>query len=418
MFFNNNIISGTMSKYISDNDSVLRATFSFEDFLKHTGLNTVLIGFNSSTTANAMSQFDYRAVQLAIRTIGDKFEGDPNIDTFLPTVPDLLFDICFDGYFLPYMSSEFRQSFNNLNVSHTTDIKKRLAVLVEAANETVIFKNSTPTDLKPDVGPITALPSGTFFTFGQSLYNLTAEFNADSFKSKISPIILKAFLPVFFYRYLHNKLTSCGANQEACKRNFALGRLVFVYFMAMSLFLIVFSDPERIKKYKSVTNDNDAVLKERKERLLRIMDAVLIKLGDKALMVPSEGGEQRPADVAQFYDSVKKLSLNNVKESNDLSHLKDDIQTMQNNLSNYNQMESLNARNVFYMKLMFYGAAVFAVIVVSFTIGLTFTRRFAFAEAVSLVALIACLVSMWLNYTRTIGDGGKSNDVIREWVTK
>jgi hypothetical protein len=405
-----------MASFISDSDPVLKKTFDFENFLKTTGISTVLSGYNS-TGGVVSTAFDFNAVQLGMRTFGDAFEANPNIELFLPKVPELLFDVCFDGYLVPYLATEYRQSFINLNVSHTTDLKKRLLALVEAVSDTEVFKNSTASDLKPDVGPITALPSATFFSFGQSLYNLTADFNADSFKSKIAPLLLRAFLPVFYYRYLDQKLQQCPADQAGCKRNFALGRLVFVYYVVMSLFLIVFSAPDKIKKYKAVTNDNDAVLRERKERLLHIMDAVLIKLGDRSLLASESGGsDQRPAELSQFYDGVKQLSLSNVKDSNDLTRIKDDIKTMQNNLANYNQMEALNLRNAWVAKVAFYVALFAGLVIVPFVVALTVMGHFGVAEGVSAVGVLLCLVGMWINHTRTPGDGGKPTQTVREFV--
>lgn len=379
-------------------DPVLKKAFEFDTFLRNSGMDAVLKGY--STTASGGGTFDFRAVQSSLRTLGDTFASDPIIESFVGKMPELLFDICFDNYFVPYLSSEFRQSFNNMNISHTTDLKKRLKALVDAVNETAVFKNATATDLKPDIGAITTLTAVTFFSFGQSLYNLTAEFNAESFKNKVAQQVMTSFLPVFYYRHLSEKLTACGSDDKKCKRAYVLARLVYVYYLAMSLFLMVFASPERTKKYKAVTNDNDAMLKSRKQRLLHIMDGVLIKLGDPALR-EDDGASSGPADLKQFYDDVKQLSLSNVQQSNDLARLKADISTMQNNLSNYNQMEGLNAKQTSMYRVMFYVNLVFWILVLAYIIGLTVLRRFALAETVSICSILICAWLLWTNHFKS-----------------
>jgi hypothetical protein len=384
-------MSNFLNQYPETNaDSILRKTFELDAFLASTGLFSVLTGYTANTDSDR-STFNYRSVQAAMRILGDDYANGPIIESFVGRMSDHLFELCFDSYFIPYISSEFRQSFNNMNVSHTTDLKKRLELLVQAINPLTFFEND-----RPNVGAVTSLPTAQFFAFGEGLYNLTADFNADSFKQKIAPFIVTSFQPYLHYQYLSAKLSQCNNTDQRCKRVYTLGRLIFIYFTCMSLFLIVFSSAEKMKKYKIVTNENDALLNERKKRLLHLMDSILSKLGEPAMQ---NDGDKTPTDVAKFYSTVKQMSLDNVQESNDLSRLKSDLEAMQNNLSNYNQMEGVNAKDLWYSKMAFVANLVSWSLVVVFVIGLTVVKRFRIAEVVSWIAVVFAIVLM-LGYVK------------------
>ena len=93
-----------------------------------------------------------------------------------------------------------------------------------------------------------------------------------------------------------------------------------------------------------------------------------------------------------FYNAVKQMSLNNVKTSNHVVKMKNDITVLQNNLGNYNAMESVTARQYYNIKVWFYVSLVFWLGMIAYTVGLTLLRSYLLADVMSAISIVACIL--------------------------
>ena len=377
--------SSVLQKYeLVKTDGVLRGVFDFDKFLETTGMDQVLLGFGANENT---SRYDFRVVDYAIETmakhVGKELDEDRLVNGGAHLWADMLFDICFEKGFVPYLLNDFRQSFNNTNISQTSDIRKQVQDLLEQVDVRKELFNKAGAIQVDAVEQI----SQSYFSFGESLYVQTAEFDVGKFKTKVTPIIIATFKPYFYYKYLYLNHTECGANDQRCLRIYMLACMVYIYYFIMSIFLIVFATHEKTQAFKAATNQNDISINEARRKLVHMMDNTLVILSDDTMR---ENGEK--TDVRDFYNAVKQMSLNNVKTSNHVVKMKNDITVLQNNLGNYNAMESVTARQYYNIKVWFYVSLVFWLGMIAYMVGLTLLRSYLLADVMSAISIVACIL--------------------------
>ena len=377
--------ANVLSKYERvKSDAVLKNVFDFDQFLKTIGMHDVLMGFGANSTT---SRYDYRNVKYSVDAIKKHIsksleDAASTMATDLKLWEPLLFDICFEKMFVPYMTNDFRQSFNNTNISQTSDIRKQVEAIVSAIDVQVMFGP----DGKIQNSAIEKLPPAPYFSFGESLYVQTAEFDVVKFKTTVTPQIAASFKPYFYFKYLHKNYNECNPSDQKCVRIFMLACLVYIYYFVMSLFLIIYATHDKMTAYKTATDQNDISINETRRLLVHIMDNTLVVLSDDEMR---DNGEK--SDIRDFYNTVKEMSLRNIKASNNLVKMRNDISILQNNLSNYNSMEAITARQYFNIKVWFYVSLLFWIGMTIYMVGLTLTRSFLMADILTAISIIVCI---------------------------
>lgn len=378
--------AGVLQKYEQvKSDAVLKNVFDFDQFLRTIGMHEVLMGFGATVNT---TRYDFRNIKYSVDSIKkhlkDRLDDEPSdITADFNQWDPILFDICFEKAFVPFLTNDFRQSFNNTNISQTSDIRKQVEIMVTAIDVNVLFDS----DGRIAYGAMETLPPAPYFSFGESLYVQTAEFDVAKFKTMVIPHIATAFKPYFYYKYLLVHYQQCNPTDQKCVRIYMLACLVYIYYFVMSLFLIIFATHDKMIAYKSATDQNDISINECRRILVHIMDNTLVVLNDDSMR---DNGEQ--TDIRDFYNTVKEMSLKNIKSSNNLVKMKNDITILQNNLSNYNAMESVTSRQYFRIKVWFYVSLVFWIGMTVYMVGLTLTRSLMLADILTALSIIVCIL--------------------------
>jgi hypothetical protein len=369
-------------------DAVLKNIFDFDQFLKTVGMHELLMGFGANEGA---ARYDYRNVKYSVDSIKkhlgnslDDNDSPPSNNGDMHLWEGLLFDLCFEKAFIPYLTNDFRQSFNNTNLSQTTDIRKQVESVVFAVDVRNLFDTASG---QVKNAAIEALPPAPYFSFGESLYVQTAQFDVNKFKTMIIPRLAASFKPYFYYKYLYTQYTKCSPSDQKCVRIHMLACMVFIYYFAMSIFLIIFTTQEKTSAYKTATDQNDISINETRRTLVHIMDNTLVLLNDDAMR---DNGEK--TDIRDFYNNVKQMSLTNIKTSNNLVKIKNDIVNLQNNLNNFSSMEAIAAKNYFKIKVWFYVALIAWIGMTIYMVGLTLMRSFLMADILSGISIAVCII--------------------------
>jgi hypothetical protein len=319
-----------------------------------------------------------------MRVIISKFASYQNdIDVLLANMHDIMFDICFEQHFAKYVRDQFRESFNNENVSLINEVRKSILVIVQSADiMQLIDKTGIPRETA-----ITSLPN-TLFMFGEGLYVNVSNFNVEQFKTKIASSIVSSFYPYFYIQRLNASRAACTDANQSCTRIYKLASYIYVYYMVMTIFLIVFSTDDSVEKYKKTTNENDINVDDKRASMVFIMDTTLLKLNSPTM---SEKGEQK--DIAVFYDNIRRMSLENVQASNKVVESKRDIDNLQNNLKNYNAMENITYNDLLNTRISFYVQCILWIAVVIYMFAATFSRHLFAADLVTFISVVTLL---WL----------------------
>lgn len=320
-----------LNKYPEVNaDALLAKVFDFGTFMNLTKLHNIMAGYK-----NTSKNYDMRILKHYMDNVATAFydKADRDAEMFLIYASDALFKTGFDHSMIPYFSNEFQQAFNATNTSQVEALHDAIEKLVMAVEPTQLF------DPKTAQGKDNAIKikADSFFQFGETFYHKTSDFKAQEFKNKLSPQVLESFFPFFFYRYLNEKLSICPDANMQCKRLYKLAKYVFMYYSLMSVFLAIFAKAEDTVRYKESNNEDDIVVNEKRQRIVYIMDSILIKMNDADMQ---DSGMS--SDVATFYTNIKRMSMENIRSSNTLVEKKRDVDSLQNNLANYNNMQSLN----------------------------------------------------------------------------
>lgn len=367
-------------------DIVLKNVFDFDQFLKTVGMHELLLGFGANEGA---SRYDYRNVKYSVDAIKKHLatnldqDDSPSNNGDMHLWEGLLFELCFEKSFVPYLTNDFRQSFNNTNISQTSDIRKQVEAVVFAIDVRTMFD----AEGRIQIGAIDKLPPAPYFSFGESLYVQTAQFDVAKFKTMVIPHVASSFKPYFYYKYLYTHYSECNPTDQKCVRVYMLACMVFIYYFIMSIFLIIYTTQDKTNAYKTATDQNDISINETRRTLVHIMDNTLVILSDDAMR---DNGEK--TDIRDFYNTVKEMSLRNIKTSNNLVKIKNDIVNLQNNLSNFNSMEAVAARNYFKFKVWFYIALVAWTGMAIYMVGLTLTRSYMLADILSVLSIVVCIV--------------------------
>jgi hypothetical protein len=354
-------------------DKILAQTFDFNYFLFNTGFNDIFRGYGAAKTV----PYNYANLQKLMRALIAKFAAHGHdIDLMFNKFAEYILLLCFELHFVKYVMDQFREAFNNESASQLNEVRSSIVVILAMVDVNKFFDKAG----NINENAITSLPNA-LFTFGEGLYVNVSEFNVDKFKLKVSDPIVKSFRPYFFYRHLRNKLTICPDNNQNCKRVYQLSLYIYMYFMIMSIFLIVFASDKSVDKYKKVTNENDITLEDKRQSLVHMMDSILLKMNDPTLM---EKGKNRL--ISDYYDSIKKMSLENVDNSNRVVEIKRDIDNMQNNLKNFNAMENITARELLNTRISMAIHCIVWFIVAAYVFAATYSRSLMSADIVSLIA--------------------------------
>jgi hypothetical protein len=364
-------------------DKVLANVFAFGLFLENSGLQSIMKGYGAVKSKNDYNLIVIRAmIEELIEKFNDTFNR--NVTVMIANLTDSLMEICFEQYFAKYIRDEFRESFNNDNISQINQVKQGVINIVKAVETEKVFNAAGNLNVKG----VSSLPD-PMFAFGEGLYVNVGAFDTTQFKTKIAGTIATAFMPFFYMKHLKNKMGACNDTNQRCKRIYKLAQYVFLYYTTMSIFLIVFSSADSMDKYKKDTNENDIGLQEKKQKLVYMMDSILLKMNEATL--PEKGQNK---EISEFYDSVRRMSLDNVQKSNEVVQYKHTIETLQNNLKNYNAMENITADQLLKTKISFYVHLVLWFAVCVYVFGATFSRHLFAADMVTLIAALVLLYCM------------------------
>jgi hypothetical protein len=354
-------------------DKILAQTFDFNYFLFNTGLTDLFRGYGAAKTA----PYNFSNLQKIMRALINKFTANSrDIDQMFNKFAEYVLVMCFDLHFAKYIRDQFREAFNNESVSQLNEIRTSVVVILVTLDITKIFDGNGNVNEKA----VTNLPDA-LFKFGEGLYVNVRDFDVGKFKLKISDPLVKSFRPYFFFKHLMTKLTLCPDNNQNCKRVYKLSLYIYLYYMVMSIFLIVFASNKSMDKYKKVTNENDITLEDKRQTMVHMMDSILLKMNDPTLV---EKGRNRL--ISDYYDNIKKMSLQNVENSSTVVDMKRGIDTMQNNLKNYNAMENITARELLETQISMGIHCVVWFIVAAYVFAATYSRSLMSADVVSLIA--------------------------------
>jgi hypothetical protein len=310
----------------AQSDIVLKHAFDFEKFVNNTGLHNIFLGYGASTNTFPSPSYNLQIIQTFLSEFMDvPFNNyDKIADTFL--------DLCFTENFFFYMTQKFPAKINTADVSQMIQMEERTKELVRNVPLDSIFDSEGRVNFKT----VQQMDS-KYFKFGEAYYS---GFNVETFKETISEQLGTSFRPYFFFSALKKKYNSCGVDSQ-CNHIYMLGLTVFSYYLFMTLFLVVFGTEQYTIDYINATQENDVNIKDLKTRIVQRMDDLLA-----ILYQPPDVTEGKSTDLNQFYNTIKTLSLKNVKTSNNVVENKKLIDNLQNNLRNYSNLETQNLNDM------------------------------------------------------------------------
>jgi hypothetical protein len=328
-------------------NEILMKVFDFDNFLDHTRLGTLL-------AQSSGSGLDFAKISFLLTRLIKEYEVNTNRNSskLLRKFDTPLFDVCFDLSFIPV----FKNRFNSFNV---TDINQYNFYKTNIYN-IVYHKYLDFSDLNSIAGQIINLPDKQF-EFGKQLVGFNQEFDVKAFKHDLADDIFSTMYSVFFFKMIRKNFTSC--EDFKCKRLFLLAKYVFGYFLFMSIFLIIFGDPEVLKAFKTTNNLTMEKTDYLKHTIIVIMDDILSLLQEENMLDSTGKGDK--TSLALYYEQAKKLSDKNVIFSRVLNKKKNTALIMQNNLNNFtnNEVLTLRARNR--AKIVFWTLAIISVFTIS-----------------------------------------------------
>ena len=366
-------------------DALLAKVFDFGTFMDVTRLHKIMVGYKSNK-----ANYDLRVVKHFIDNVSTAFyeKADRDAEMFLMYASDALFKTCFDHSMLPYFSSDFQQAFNATNTSQVETVHDAIEKLVMSVESVQLF------DPKTAQGKDAAIKSKTdnLFEFGETLYHKTSDFKTAEFKNKLAPQLLESFFPFFYYRYLNEKLSTCPDANMNCKRLYKLAKYVFMYYSLMSVFLAIFAEADDTVRYKETNNEDDIAVNEKRQQLVFMMDSILIKMNDKDMQ---DSGIN--SDLATFYSNIKKMSMENIQSSNSIVEKKREVESLQNNLANYNNMQHLNQRDMLVARVAFFANLIVWLLVVVLVVGSTVLTGVAnyWTDVIAMMAVVV-IILYWI----------------------
>ncbi len=370
-------------------DAVLAKVFDFGTFMNITKLHNIMIGYKSTNKT-----YDMRIVKHFIENMTNAFynQADKDAEMFLVYASDALFKTCFEHSMVPYFSKEFQQAFTSTNVAQVEGVHDSIERLVMSLEAVGVF------DPKTAQGKDAVIKSKaeSFFQFGETFYIKSSDFKTAEFKNKLAPQLLESFFPFLYYRYLNEKLSACPDANMRCKRIYKLAKYVFLYFSLMSVFLAVYANAQDTTRYKESNNEDDIVINEKRQKIVYIMDTILIQMNNAEMQ---DSGMN--TDLATFYTNIKRMSLENIQSSNNLVEHKREVETLQNNLANYNNMQNLNYRSKQSSQVSLLVNAVVWSVVLVFVVGSTLLQNTAkwYTDIVA-VAAVVFVVLYWMGVFR------------------
>jgi cation transport ATPase len=164
----------------------------------------------------------------------------------------------------------------------------------------------------------------------------------------------------------------------------------------MSVFLAVYANAQDTTRYKESNNEDDIVINEKRQKIVYIMDTILIQMNNAEMQ---DSGMN--TDLATFYTNIKRMSLENIQSSNNLVEHKREVETLQNNLANYNNMQNLNYRSKQSSQVSLLVNAVVWSVVLVFVVGSTLLQNTAkwYTDIVA-VAAVVFVVLYWMGVFR------------------
>jgi hypothetical protein len=372
-------------------DAVLAKAFDFGTFMNITKLHNIMVGYKSTS-----KNYDMRIVKHYIENMTQAFydKADRDSDMFLVYAGDAIFKTCFEHSMIPYFSKEFQQAFTSTNVAQVEGIHEAVERLVMSIEAVGVLDPKTA----QGKDAIIKSKAESYFQFGETFYIKSSDFKTAEFKNKLAPQLMESFFPFFYYRYLNEKLSACPDANMRCKRIYKLAKYVFLYFSLMSVFLAVYANEQDIEKYKQANNEDDIVVNEKRQKLVYIMDSILIQMNNEEMQ---DNGTNN--DLATFYTNIKRMSLENIQSSNNLVELSREVDILQNNLANYNNMQNMNFQTRKMSQITFFVNLIVWLLVVVFVVGSTMLQNVknAWADVVTIVAVVVVIL-YWMGVFKRV----------------
>lgn len=368
-------ISGLYFKDIEDNDYVQKI-FDFDNFMDNTNFSFVL-----GTTSGYLPS---RVWTLLSRLLDSYERSKKNARNFLDQQVALtLFNYILEQSFAP----EWEQSVgrNLFNASSPQQVAALSNNIMTIFNANVDFSNLDT------LGSQFKYLDDQVFRFGRAFAGFGNTWDVGAFKVRFVDMLVRHFYPYLYYVHIQRAQNFC--RDFKCKRVYNLAKFVFVYYLAASIYLLIYSNTDRTQTYMRALNVNTQMLDSRKIELVSLKDDFLTILDEEnSLDKKTSSGENTRSTIAKYYDSIKTVSDMNVKDSNFLNEKKATTEIMQTNLSSYSLYEARSYKEMQDAKTVFWVLFVLFIIIIMTISYCIVNKRYTLMYPVSGLTLLAIAV--------------------------
>lgn len=368
-------ISGLYFKDIEENEYVQKI-FDFDNFMDNTNFSFVLGTTNGYVPA--------RVWTLLSRLLDSYERSKKNARNFLDQQVALtLFNYILEQSFAP----EWEQSVGR-NLFNATSPQQVAAL---STNIMAIFNANVDFSNLDTLGSQFKNLNDQVFRFGRAFAGFGNTWDVGAFKVRFVDMLVRHFYPYLYYIHIQRAQTFC--RDFKCKRVYNLAKFVFVYYLAASIYLLIYSKIDRTQTYMRALNVNTQMLDSRKIELVSLKDDFLTILDEENSLdkKTSSGGNTR-STIAKYYDSIKTVSDMNVKGSNFLNEKKATTEIMQTNLSSYSLYEARSYKEMKDAKTIFWVLFVLFIIIIITISYCIINKRYTLMYPVSGLTLLAIAV--------------------------
>lgn len=380
----------SFSTYISEdlqNNQSLMNVFDSNNFWLHTKLNYVL--------GTDPTRFDEKRLYTFVTKLNSAFgNANSSVKAFIDThFKEALFDFCVRNSMAPSFGFQNGSSFDSNNVNHVNQLKNYTTSILFSTKYTIDFSVLETVETQ-----LNNLPS-ELFKFGASLQKFDVAFDVEEFKRQFITYLMTHLYPVMYFTHVQTQKNAC--NNFTCKRAFNLATYVFVYFTYMTIFNSIYESSSSIQRFKDANTLDNTAISGLKDLMVLLMDGILGLIEDENILDVSGTGSIK-STLSQYYNKAKKLSSSNVATSNLVNEKRDTALVMQNNLTNYTDNEALTYAELRRTRVSFYVTLVVLFSVITFLIGLVWSRQFMFLYVASVVTLLAMSLKGLISAIRQI----------------